>query len=162
MTTLPGINENTAVKIISEIGTDMSRWASSKHFASWLGLCPGNNISGGKILSSHTKPINNRVAQALRMAASTLYNSDTALGAYMRRLGARIGKYKAITATAHKLAVYIYHMLKIKKNYYDVGGAVYEKRYKERVLSNMAKKANEFGYDLVKRRDDAAVASHVA
>ena len=82
LTTIPGIDGNTAMKILSEIGTDMSKWASVKAFTSWLGLCPGNKISGGKILSSRTKPSNNRAAQALRMAAASLYRSKTAIGVF--------------------------------------------------------------------------------
>lgn len=151
LTTLPGISENTAVRIISEIGTDMSRWATPKNFASWVGLSPGNNISGGKILSSRTKPTTNKVRQALLMAASTLYNSKTALGAHLRRLSSRIGKQKAITATAHKLAIYIYCMLRDKKNYLDVGGETYERHYEKRVVSNMIRRAGELGYDMIKR-----------
>ena len=151
LTTLPGISENTAVKVITEIGIDMSRWQGSKQFASWLGLCPGNTVSGGKILSSQTKPTNNKVAQALRVAASTLYNSKTALGAYLRRLSGRIGKQKAITATAHKLAVYSYCMLRDKKNYLDIGGEAYERQYEKRVVLSITKRAADLGYDLIKR-----------
>lgn len=94
LTSIDGIDTNTALKVLAEIGTDMSRWKSSKHFASWLGLSPGTKISGGKVLSSATKPVANKAAAALRMAAFTLFNSKSALGAP-----------KAITATAHKLAV---------------------------------------------------------
>ncbi len=88
LTTIPGIDANTAMKILSEIGTQTSRWANAKAFASWMGLCPGNKISGGKVLNSRTRPSDNRVAQALRMAASTLYRSNTAIGAFFRRMRA--------------------------------------------------------------------------
>lgn len=100
---VPGINHISALQLVGEIGLDMTRWKNAKQFASWLGLCPGNKISGGKRLSGKTKPTNNRAASALRMAASTLYRSPTALGAYLRRLKSYKGPMKAITATAHKL-----------------------------------------------------------
>ena len=102
---------------LSEIGFDMTRWKDSKQFSSWLGLCPGNKVSGGKNLSGKTKPSSNRAAVTLRMAASTLYRSPTALGAYLRRLKARKGPMKAITATAHKLAKIIYNMLRHGREY---------------------------------------------
>lgn len=104
LTSIDGIDTTTALKILSEIGTDMSRFTSAKHFASWLGLSPGTKVSGGKVLSSATKPVANKAAQALRMAAFSLFNSKSALGAYLRRQRARLGAPKAITATAHKLA----------------------------------------------------------
>ena len=94
-----GIDTNTALKIISEIGTDMSRWKTAKHFASWLGLCPGTKVSGGRVLSSSTKQVANKAAAALRMAAFSLINSKSALGAYIRRQRSRLGASKAITAT---------------------------------------------------------------
>ena len=94
LTRIDGIDTNTALKIISEIGTDMSRWESAKHFASWLGLSPGTKVSGGRILSSATKPVANKAAAALRMAAFTLFNSKSALGAYLRRQRARLGAQK--------------------------------------------------------------------
>jgi transposase len=100
LTSIDGIDTTTALKIVAEIGTDMSRWKSSKHFASWLGLSPGTKVSGGKVLSSATKPVANKAAQALRMAAFTLFNSKSALGAYLRRQRARLGAPKAITATS--------------------------------------------------------------
>ncbi len=109
LTAIPGIEASTAVKIISEIGLDLTRWKSSKQFASWLGLCPGNKISGGKILSSKTKRTGNYASSILRVAASTLHRSNTALGAFFRRLKSRLGAPKAITAVAHKLAVIIYN-----------------------------------------------------
>jgi transposase len=149
LTTIPGIDANTAMKILSEIGTDMSRWRSSKAFASWLGLCPGNKISGGKILSSKTKPSDNKVAQALRMAASSLYRSSCYLGAFFRRMRARLGAPKAITAAAHKLAKIIYRMLTTGEDYRELGENLYEQQHQERVLSSLKKRAKEMGYNLV-------------
>ena len=148
LTTIPGIDGNTAMKILSEIGTDMSKWASVKAFTSWLGLCPGNKISGGKILSSRTKPSNNRAAQALRMAAASLYRSKTAIGAYFRRMRARLGAPKAITATAHKLARILYRMLTCGVNYLEAGENQYEQQYRKRVLKNLIKRAQDLGYTL--------------
>ncbi len=143
LTTIPGIDANIAMKILSELGTDMSCWANEKAFASWLGLCPGNKISGGKVLSSKNKPKDNRAAQALRMAASSLYRSKTAIGAFFRRMRSRLGAPKAITAAAHKFARIIYRMLSTGEDYY-------EKQYEKRVLVPMKRQAKEMGYNLVK------------
>lgn len=147
---IPGMEASTLVKILSEIGTDMSRWPTADHFASWLGLCPGNKISGGKVLSSRTKPSSNRVAQALRIAANTLYRSQTALGSFFRRMRAKFGAPKAVTAVAHKLARIIYHMLKSKKSFVELGADYYESQYQNRVIASLKKRAKEFGLDLVR------------
>lgn len=149
LTQLDGFNVVTAQSIISEIGTDMSKWKSEKHFCSWLGVSPNNRVSGGKVLNSKTKKTNNRANIALRMAAFGLSNSDSALGAYYRRIRARLGVPKAITATAHKLARIIYHMLKYKIEYKDLGANYYEEKYKARILKNIKKNAEKLGYELV-------------
>lgn len=149
LTKIPSIGASTALTIISEIGLDMSRWRSAKSFASWLGLCPGNKVSGGKKLSGKTKPCANRAAIALRMAANTLYNSECAFGAFLRRMKARLGSPKAITALAHKLAKLIYIMLKYGHEYVEKGVEFYENMYKERREASLKKKAREMGYDLV-------------
>lgn len=149
LTTIPGIDANTAVKILSEIGTDMSRWHSSKAFASWLGLCPGNKISGGKILNSKTKPSDNKAAHALRMAASSLYKATCYLGSFFRRMRARLGAPKAITAVAHKLAKILYRMLVNGENYHELGENYYEQQHQERVVANLKKRAKEIGYVLI-------------
>ena len=146
---IPGIEASTIVKILSEVGTDMSRWATAAHFASWLGLCPGNRISGGKVLSSRTKPCSNRVAQALRIAANTLYRSKTALGSFFRRMRAKFGAPKAITAAAHKMARIIYHMLRYKKSFQELGADYYDKQYRDRVLASLRKRARELGFNVV-------------
>jgi len=148
LTTIPGIDTSTAMKIFSEIGTDMTQWKNGKAFASWLGLCPGNKISGGKILSSKTKRSDNRAAQALRIAALSLHRSKTALGAFFRRMRARLGAPKAITAAAHKLARIIYRMLTEGGNYREAGENYYEKQYKDRVMASLKKRAKELGYTL--------------
>ena len=149
LTTIPGIDANTAMKILSEIGTDISCWRSAKAFASWLGLCPGNKVSGGKVLSSKTKPSDNKVAQALRMAAATLYRSNCYLGAFYRRMRARLGSPKAITATAHKLAKILYRMLVNGEDYRELGENYYEQQHQERVVGNLKRRAKEMGYTLV-------------
>jgi transposase len=158
LTSIDGIDTNTALKVISEIGTDMSRWKSSKHFASWLGLSPGTKVSGGKVLSSATKPVANKAAQALRMAAFTLFRSKSALGAYLRRQQARLGAPKAITATAHKLARLVYAMLTHGTAYVDAGQEYYEERYRSRVIQNLKRKAKELGFELVTAQKEATVA----
>jgi len=144
-----GIDTNTALKIIAEIGIDMSRWKTAKHFASWLGLCPGTKVSGGKVLNSATKQVANKAAAALRMAAFSLINSKSALGAYIRRQRSRLGASKAITATAHKLARLVYSMLKSGTAFIDAGQEDYEERYRTRVVKNLKRKAQEMGFDLV-------------
>ena len=104
LTRIDGIDVTTAFEVPAEIGADLSRFKNAKHFASWLGLCPGTKISGGKIISAATSPNTNRAAQALKIAAVNLCNSQSALGAYYRRLCGRMDKGKAVTACAHKLA----------------------------------------------------------
>jgi transposase len=121
LTAIPGIEAYTGLKIISEIGLDLSRWKTSKQFASWLGLCPGNKVSGGKRLSGKSKRTANYAASALRVSASTLHRSNSALGAFLRRLKSRLGAPKAIAATAHKLAVIIFNMLKNGVEYIETG-----------------------------------------
>jgi len=149
LTKIPAIGASTALTIVSEIGLDMSRWRSAKSFASWLGLCPGNKVSGGKKLSGKTKPCANRVAIALRVAANTLYKSECAFGAFLRRMKGRLGSPKAITALAHKLAKLIYIMLKYGHEYVEKGVEFYEDMYKKRREASLRKKAQQMGYDLV-------------
>ena len=149
LTKIDGIDSTTVLKIISEIGVDMDRWKSEKHFASWLGLSPGSKVTGGKRLSGKTKPVVNRAATALRMAASTLYRSKCALGAYYRRMKARLGAPKAITATAHKLARLIYSMLKHGQEYTDLGQDYYEQQYKSRAVKSLKSRARELGFELI-------------
>ena len=149
LTAIDGIDTTTALKILSEIGTDMSRFKSAKHFASWLGLSPGTKVSGGKVLSSATKQVANKAAAALRMAAFTLFNSKSALGAYLRRQRARPGAPKAITATAHKLARLVYAILTHGTAYVDAGQEYYEERHRSRVIQNLKRRAQELGFELV-------------
>lgn len=153
LTRIDGIAETTALTLIAEVGLDMSRWPSEKHFASWLGLSPGNKVSGGKRLSGRTPPCANRAAHALRLAAQSLHRSQSALGAFLRRLKARLGAPKAITATAHKLARIVYRMLRYGTEYVDVGQAYYEQRYQQRLLGSLERKARQLGYNLIKNDD---------
>lgn len=146
---VPGMNSLTALYLIGEIGLDMTRWKSAKQFASWLGLCPGNKVSGGKRMSGKSKPSANRAAATLRMAASTLYRNPTSLGAYLRRLKSRLGPAKAITATAHKIAKIIYNMLRHGVGYKEAGQDYYEQKYRDRVVKNLKKKAEELGFSLI-------------
>ena len=148
LTNVDGLDSLTVLKVISEIGLDMNRWPTSKHFASWLGLSPGSKISGGKVLSAKTKKCASRAAHYLRLAAYSLHNSKTAIGAFFRRKKAQLGPAKAITATAHKLARIIYNMLQKGTEYKDMGQDYYEQRYKNRVLQNLKRRAKQFGYEL--------------
>ena len=148
LTRINGVETATALKVIAEVGPDLSRFKSAKHFASWLGLCPGTKISGGKVLSGATKRTANRLAQALRMAAFALSRSKSALGAYYRRLSGRLDKAKAITATAHKLARLIYTMLTKGTEYVDRGQDYYEERYRQRVIHHLNRRATALGFAL--------------
>ena len=112
LTRIDGVDGFTALKVLREIGTDMTIWPSAKHFASWLGLSPNTRITGGRVISSKTKACANRATAALRLAANALHRSDSALGAFLRRKKAHLGTPKAITATAHKLTYVIYSMLR--------------------------------------------------
>jgi transposase len=148
LTQIDSIEANTALTVIGEIGLDMSRWPTEKHFGSWLGLAPGSKVSGGKRLSGRTKPSANRAAAALRLAAQSLNQSQSALGAYFRRLKARLGAPKALTAAAYKLARILYRMLKYGAGYVDQGETVYEERYRDRLLRNLKRRAAELGFQL--------------
>jgi transposase len=149
LTLIPGIEAYSALKILSEIGLDLNRWRSGKQFASWLGLCPGNKVSGGKRLSSKSKRTSNYAAFALRMAASTLHRSQTALGAFLRRMKARIGAPKAITATAHKLALIIYNMLTKRTEYVETGAEYYEHKYRKQLIKSLTSRAKKLGFNLI-------------
>ena len=157
LTRIDGIDAATALTVVSEIGTDMSRWKTVKHFTSWLGLCPGTKVSGGRVLSSKTKPSANRAAAALRLAAASLSRSHSALGAYLRRMSGKLGKAQAVTATAHKLARLVYSMLKHGTEYVDVGQDYYERQHREGVVQNLARRAKELGLVLVPETPDGTV-----
>jgi len=148
LTQIHGIGPGLALKLVGECGTDMTKWPSAGHFTSWLCLAPGNKVSGGKLLSSQTRRSSNKAAVMLRLAAVTVGKTDTALGAFYRRLAARIGKAKAVTATARKIAVLFYNSLRYGMVYADPGASAYDERYRQRVVSNLRRRAEALGFTL--------------
>jgi len=146
---IDGINDLTAHVFFTEVGPDLSSFKNSSHFCSWLGLCPNNKISGGKILSSHTRPGSNRMAQSLRMSANSLWNSKSYLGEYFRRMRARHGAPKAITATAHKLARIIFYLIKHQKSFDETIFAEQEKCHQQRLKKRVIKQAKSLGLNIV-------------
>ena len=149
LTRIDGVDVTTALAVVSEVGADMAKFPTVKHFTSWLGLCPGTKITGGKVMSGKTKRVVNRAAQALRLAAAALRSSKSALGAYFRRLCSRMDKPKAVTAAAHKIARLIYTMLTKGQEYTDQGQDYYEERYRERVLRALSQRAAKLGMQMV-------------
>ena len=149
---IDGLAPYSALKLVSEIGTDMRRWPSEKHFSSWLTLAPKNKVSGGRLLSSQTQPSANRAAAILRMAAMSLGRTQTALGAFYRRLAFRVGKAKAITATARKLAILVYRALEGDMLYRDPGADAYDAQQRTRILRRLRQRATTLGFDLVNRQ----------
>jgi transposase len=162
LTQIDGIAPYTALQLVSEIGTDMRRWPSEKHFTSWLTLAPKNKVSGGRLLSSQTQPSANRAAAMLRMAAMSLGRTQTALGAFYRRLAFRVGKAKAITATARKLAVLVYRTLRGEVVYRDGGADAYNAHQRTRVLRRLRQRATTLGFDLVNRETGEVLAAAVS
>jgi|SRR5687768_630707 len=152
-----GLGPYTVLRLIGECGDDMRKWPTAKHFTSWLTLAPGNKISGGRVLSSKTRRSASRAASLLRMAAVNVGRTQTALGAFYRRLAARVGKAKAVTATARKLAVLFYNALRFGLSYVDAGVDSYEERYRERVVYNLQRRARQMGFVLV---DAANIPAH--
>ena len=148
LTQIDGIDVMTAQTLISEVGLDMSRWKTEAHFASWLGLCPDNRISGDKVLSRGTRRVINRAATALRIAATTLLKSKTYLGAQYRRLRTRLGAPKAITAMAHRLARLVYRMLRYGQQYVDKGAEYYEQKSRRQQMDFLTKRAAQLGFRL--------------
>ena len=146
---IDAIGPYTALRLVSEIGTDMSRWPSEKHFTSWLTLAPRNRVSGGRLLSSQTMPSANRAAAILRLAAMSLGRTQTALGAFYRRLAFRVGKATAITATARKLAILVYRCLKDGLVYDDPGAAAYDAQHRTQVLRRLRQRAANLGFGLI-------------
>ncbi len=158
-TAVDGFDALTVQTLLSEVGLDPSRFPSAKHFASWIALCPDNRITGGAIKSSKTRKVVNRVATALRRAAQSAANSHTALGAFHRRMRARLGPAAAITATAHKLARIFYRLWKYRDAYLDPGFDYYETQHRERTLNSLRKRAAAFGFQLVQLQPASAEVS---
>jgi len=152
LTQIDGVDVMTAQTLISEVGLDMNRWKTEAHFASWLGLCPDNRISGDKVLSRGTRRVINRAATALRIAATTLLKSKTYLGAQYRRLRTRLGAPKAITAMAHRLARLVYRMLKYGQQYVDKGAEYYEQKSRRQHIDFLTKRAAQLGFRLTPTR----------
>jgi len=146
LTQIHGLGPYLALKLVGECGTSLAAWPSAKHFTSWLCLAPSNKISGGKVLSAKTRRSNNRAAALLRLAAVAVGRTETALGAFYRRLSGRVGKAKAVTATARKIAVLFYNTLRHGMAYTDPGASYYEERYRQRVLANLRRRAKSLGY----------------
>lgn len=149
LTEIDGVSDLTAHVFFAEVGPDLSKFKNVSHFCSWLGLCPNNKVSGGKILSSQTRPGSNRLAQALRLSANSLWNSKSSLGDYFRRMRARHGSPKAITATAHKLARIIYHLVRKQKAFDETVFAEQEKAHEARLRKRLARQAKSLGLQLV-------------
>lgn len=150
LTQIDGISVGTVSAFIAEVGTDVSAFKTEKHFASWLKACPGSNMSGGKNRSGKNRPTTNRLWTALRIAAQTLARSRSALGAFYRRLRARLGPEKAINAAAHKLARMIYFTLKFQRPYIDPGPDAYTQHHRDKILRAVEKRARQLGFALVK------------
>lgn len=148
-TQIDGMGALTVQTILSEIGLDARRFPTVKHFASWLGLCPGTCITGGKVKNSRTRRVVNRAANAFRMAAVAAGKTRSALGAFYRCLRTRLGTPKAITATAHKLARLFYRLWSSGGSYNDPGVDYYEQRYQEQIVKALRKKAQALGFNLV-------------
>lgn len=148
---IDGLGPYNALRLVAEIGTDMTRWASADHFTSWLTLAPQNKISGGRLLSSRTAPSANRAAGILRMAAVAVGRTQTALGAFYRRLAYRVGKAKAVTATARKLAILVYRTLKDGLIYLDPGADAYDRAHRTHLVRGLRQRAATLGFDLVNR-----------
>jgi transposase len=149
VTAIEGIGPAVGLTLLTEVGPDLSRFKTEKHFASWLGLCPDNRISGGKVLSRRTRRVVNRLSDALRMGATALERSQTALGAYYRRMKARLGAAEGVTAAAHKLARILYRLLKYGEQYVREGMEAYEKKHQSRKIKSLQKAAAAMGLQLV-------------
>lgn len=143
-----GISASLAQNILAEIGTDMSKFPNEKHFCSWLSLAPHNDISGGKVLSSHTLHSHNLAGLAFRRAAVAVTRADCAAGAFYRRIKSRIGPAQAIVATAHMIARIVYRMLKYKVEYEAIKAEEYERRFREREIKYLERKAARLGFSL--------------
>ncbi len=148
LTAVDGLDVSTAQIVLSEIGTDMTKWRSVKHFCSWLSLAPHNDITGGRVVRSRTLPTHNRATQALRLAAQAVGRGKSGLGAYYRRMRARLGPEQATVATAHKLARIIFNMLKLRQPYRPMSAADYDEQQRQRELKSLQQRAARLGLEL--------------
>ncbi len=148
LTMIDGIEVLTAQTVLSEIGLDMSKWKTVKHFTSWLGLCPWNDVSGGRVLKRGSKKVKNRATLALRVAARSLHGSKSALGVFYRRMRTKHGPMKANLSAAHKMARIIYFMLKNREAYKDPGEQYYIEKYRDRVVLNLKRRAASLGFEI--------------
>jgi transposase len=149
LTLIPGINVLTTQTLLAEIGPDLSHFPCAPAFTSWLGLCPDNRVSGGKVLSAKTRKVKNRAATALRMAAQSLHRSQSYLGHFYRRMRAKLGAPKAITATAHKLARIIYHMVTTRQAYDETICVQNEVQNRKRLEARLRKQARDLGLEII-------------
>ncbi len=149
LTQVPGLDTATVCTLFSELGANLSPFPATDHFASWLGLCPDNRISGGKVLSVKTRHVKHRVSQALRMAAQSLSRSPSILGGFFRRMRAKLGAPVAITATAHKLARIIFHLLTTRQPYDESRLAAAEADHRRRTETRLRAQARALGFQLV-------------
>jgi hypothetical protein len=149
LTNVPGISAVTAQTILCEVGPDLSRFRNASAFASWLGLCPEKQISGGKVLYTRTRQVRNRVSIALRLGAYALHHADNYLGEFFRRLKRRLGKPEAVTATAHKLARIVFHLLTTKQEYNESVFLQHEKEAVARAESRLRKQASRLGFQII-------------
>lgn len=149
LSVVDGFGVSLAQTVIMEVGTDMTKFPSEKHFCSWLGLAPKHEISGAKVLKNRTLKTKNRAGQAFRMAAQSVKRADCVFGSLYRRLKSRLDKAQATVATAHAIARVVYRMLKYKVEYEQVSVEEYEQKYKEQQLKYMKKKAAKLGFQLI-------------
>lgn len=149
MLQVPSISALALHKLIGETGLDMSAWKSSKHFTSWLGLSPNHKITGGKVFQNKTNKVQSQAAATFRMCAATLRQSDTYLGAFYRKKKAQIGSAKALTATARKIAVIYYTMMRDKKPYEELGAKYFDENFRDRAITRLKKQAEKLGYSVV-------------
>lgn len=157
LTAVPGVDVTTALKVLAELGPTLHRFETCKRFCSWLGLCPGTCITGGKRINGNSKRLPNRISRALKLAAQGLSRSHNAMGAYYRRLVLRMGSGKAITAVAHKLARVIYAMLTGHAEYVEKKQELQEESYRLKAIKNMKRRAAEMGFELVAKPPAPAV-----
>src|SRR5262249_5739587 len=158
LTTIPGVEQRTAEVVVAEVGTDMGQFPTAAHLASWAGMCPGNNQSGGKRRSGRTTKGSRWLRQVLTQAAwAASHTKDTYLAAQYRRLAARRGKKRALVAVGHTLLVIIYHVLKDRSTYQELGGDFLERLEPERLTRQLVRRLEKLGHQVtLKPKEDAA------